>query len=225
MRAAFSRLHVLLFLCAGTASAQQVVRNIRVDVALDVDTQGRVVQATPPDDLMPALRGPLQQAVSHWRFKPMMKNGSAVTARTYGRVNLQMIEESPGKYGLRVVYLSNGPSLMFMRAPKFPAEMIRARTEGTLHMEAVVQPDGSLSDIRMTDATISASSSNSKRAESVFERAARNAMASMQAKPEWVDGKPAATRISLPFAFGLNGPSGGGEASGSAIGSATGTAN
>jgi len=215
-------LHVLLFLCAGTASAQQVVRNIRVDVALDVDTQGRVVQATPPDDLMPALRGPLQQAVSHWRFKPMMKNGSAVTARTYGRVNLQVIEESPGKYGMRTVYLSNGPSLMFMRAPRFPVEMLSARTEGTLQMEAVVQPDGSLSDIRMTGAKISTSSGNSKRAESVFERAARDAMARMQAKPEWIDGKPVVTRINLPFAFGLNGPSAGGEASGSAVGSAIG---
>lgn len=40
----------------------------------------------------------------------------------------------------------------------------------------------------------------------------------MQAKPEWIGGKPVATAIVLPVSFGLNGTSGEGGASGRAVG-------
>ena len=212
--------------CISTAVAQQVVRSYRADVALDIDTQGQVTHATPPDDLPPMFGAPIKEAALRWRFKPVTKSGVAVTARTYARIKLEVLQQAPGKYGVRVVCLSNGPSLIFMRAAKFPADMVRTRTEGKVQVEAIAQPDGSVTDVKVTDSSISGERvGTAKHSADVFERSARTAMQYMRAKPEWIDGKPVATRIKLPIAFNLNSSSGGGEASGTAVGSASGVGN
>jgi len=225
MRTVFAGLF-MLSCCMGTAMAQQVVRSYRADVALDIDTQGQVAHATLPDDLAPMFDAPIQEAVSRWRFKPVMKDGIAVTARTYARIKLDVLQQAQDKFGVRVICLSNGPSLTFMQAPKFPADMMRTRTEGTVQMEAIVQPDGSVTDIRATDAKISGGRiGGPEHSKDAFRRAALAAMQHMQAKPEWIDGKPIATAISLPLAFGLNSAASGSGASGSAVGSASGTGN
>lgn len=225
MRAAFAWLFVV-WCCVGTVAAQQVVRSYRVDVALDIDTQGRVAHATLPDDLAPVFGAPIQGAVLHWSFKPVMKNGVAVTARTYARIKLEVFQQTKDKYGVRVVCLSNGPSLTFTKAPEFPADMVRTRTEGTVQIEAIVQPDGSVTDVHVTSSSISGERIGSPGYSArIFERAALAAMEHMRARPEWVDGKPVATHISLPIAYGLNSPSSGDEASGSAVGSVSGAAN
>lgn len=225
MRLAFVCLFVFVC-CVGTAEAQQSARSYRVDIALDVDTQGRVAQATPSDDLPQPLAVPVQGVVSQWRFQPRLQNGVAVTARTYARVMVELVPQGSDKYGLRLKYLSNGPSLKFTRPLAYPPAMMRARAEGTVTMAAVVQPDGSLTDIRLTDSKVTAhSATSSKHAAEVFAHVMQDAMQQMQAKPEWIDGKPVASAITLPITFSLmSGPSAG-NASGSAVGAASGTSN
>lgn len=212
--------------CTNAAWAQQAERSYRTDIALEVDAQGRVTQATPSDDLPQPLVAPVQGVVSQWRFQPRLQNGVAVTTRTYARVMVELVPQGSGKYGLRLKYLSNGPSLKFTRAMVYPPAMMRARNEGTVTMAAVVQPDGSLTDIHLTDSKLTVRAAmSSKHAAEVFAHTVQEAMQQMQAKPEWIDGKPVASAITLPITFNLvSGPSAG-AASGSAVGAASGTSN
>lgn len=219
MRMAIASL-LLLLIGIGATTAQQVVRSYRADVALDIDTQGHVAKATPPDDLPAALAPSVQQVASHWQFNPVVRDGVAVTARTYGRIKLEVLQQEPGKYGVRVVLLSNGPSLIFAKPLKYPASMMRARTEASMRIDAIVRPDGSVTDVRVSDNKVSGELIGSAgHAREVFERAARKAMEGLQAKPEWIDGKPVATSLSMPLSYHLMGaPGDGSAATGSAVG-------
>lgn len=213
---------LLFLLCIDAVAAQQVVRSYRADVALDIDTQGHVARATPPDDLPAMFAGSIQQAVAHWQFKPVMKDGVAVTARTYERIKFEILQQGPDKYGVRAVPLSNGPSLAFTKALKYPADMMRARTEASMRIEATAQPDGSVTNVRVSDIKVSGKLAGGPgHSMAVFERAAREAMQALQAKPEWIDGRPVATTFSMPFSYGLMAITGdGGSATGSAVGAA-----
>ena len=202
------------------ACAQLAERSFRYDLALDIDTQGHVQHVTLPDGVPPPFVAPLEKAANGWTFKAPVRDGAPVTARTYARVRLVLVPQDNEHYGMRIDVLSNGPSLRFTRNPVFPPEMMRARAEGTVIMSATVQPDGSVTDIELKKAELSQHDVvNTPRAARLFAEAARKAMQTMQARPEWVGGKPVATSIELPVSFGLNGTTGGdGGASGSAVG-------
>lgn len=223
MRFAFVCLLVLAC-CMDAAHAGQAVRSYRADIALEVDTQGHVIKATPSDELPQSLVAPVQEIVARWRFQPVQRNGAAVTARTYARVMVELVPQGTDNYGLQVKYLSNGPSLIFTSMPAYPAPMMRGRAEGTVYMQAVVQPDGSVTDIRLQDfKSTGGTVGTTRHTAEVFARAAQGAMEKMQAKPEWVDGKPVATTFILPITFSLNGGSSMGVATGSAAGAASST--
>jgi TonB family protein len=204
----------------GMACAQPATRSFRYDLALDVDAQGHVVRVTLPDGVPAPFVSSLKEAANRWSFKAPIRDGVPVTARTYARVRLVLVPKDKDHYGMRIDFLSNGPSLAFTRNPGYPSEMMRDRTEGTVTMAAVVQPDGRVTDIRLLDARLSQHNvTRTKHATAVFARAAEEAMQSMTAKPEWVDGKPVATAIVLPVSFSLNGTSdGSASASGSVVG-------
>ena len=215
-----------LMCCAGTAAAQQAARNYRADIALNIDAQGRVTQATPSKDLPSALVAPVQGAVAHWRFQPPQRNGVAMTARTYARVTVELVPKGGDEYGVRVNYLSHGPSLTLTRLPVYPPAMLRLRGEGTVYMEALVRPDGSVADIRLKDSKISASTVGpSQHAAKVFARVAQDAMERMQAKPEWIDGEPVASAITLPITFLMGGGPSTEAATGSVVGAVSGIAD
>jgi len=211
---------LLLMGCIGTAVAQPAERSFRYDLALDIDVQGHVSHVALPDSVPTPFVVPLQEAARRWTFKAPVRNGVPVTARTYGRVQLLLVQQDKDHYGMKIDCLSNGPSLTFTHNPGYPPEMVRDRVEGTVTMSAVVQPDGRVTDIQLKDAKLSQHGVvRTHHAAEVFARVLRESMRTMLAKPEWVDGKPVATAIVLPMSFGLNGSSDGvANASGSALG-------
>lgn len=223
MRFAFVCLLVLAC-CMDAAHAWPAVRSYRADIALEMDTQGHVIKATPSDELPQSLVAPVQEIVARWCFQPVQRNGAAVTARTYARVMVELVPQGTDNYGLLVKYLSNGPSLTLTSMPAYPASMVRGGVEGTVYMQAVVQPDGSVTDIRLQDFKITGRTvGTTQHTAEVFARAVQGAMEKIQAKPEWVDGKPVATTFTLPFTFSLNGGSSMGVATGSVAGAASST--
>jgi TonB family protein len=208
---------LLLLGSVGVACAQPVARSFRYDLALDVDTHGHVAHVTLPDGVPTPFVAPLEEAASHWSFKAPLRDGVPMSARTYARIKLLLVPQSGDHFGIQIEFLSNGPSLQFTRNPLYPPEMMRARAEGTVDMSAIVQPDGSVTDIQLKHAELSQHDVvRTQHATEVFARAARETMQAMQARPEWIDGKPVATAIVLPVSFSLNGTS---EADGSASGS------
>lgn len=184
MKTGLARTAVAGVLCAllgaGVVHAedQQVAREYTANVALDVDGKGQVTGVALPAEVPAMLTGPAQEAMKQWRFKPPVRDGHAVTARTYARTSLQ--------------------AKLFIPPPRYPMEELRHRSEGSLIMEAIVHPDGTLTDIRMvkhhfSDVHFSA-----------FQQSVMTALAHCPATPELVNGKPVATRIRIPFTFKLN---------------------
>jgi TonB family protein len=182
------------------ATDQQVVREYLAKVALDIDAAGQVATVGLSADVPPMLAGPAREAIRHWRFKPPVREGHAVTARTYARVTLQLVRQPGGNYGLRATYGSNGPKLTYTQAPGYPADEIRRRNEGYLKVDAVVRPDGTLADIRVASSHFALNSRTQD-----FQRVAIETMKHCHAMPELVDGKPVATRIEVPMTFSLGG--------------------
>lgn len=211
---------LLLMVGFGAAIAQPAERSFRYDLMLDIDVQGHVSRVVLPDGMLAPFAVPLQEAARAWTFKAPVRNGVPVTSRTYARVKLQLIQRDKDHFGMKIDRLSNGPSLTFAHYPKYPPEMMRDRAEGTITMSAVVQSDGRVTDIQLKDAKLSQHVVvRTRHATEAFAQALREAMQTMLAKPEWVDGKPVATAIVLPMSFSLNGSSGGvANASGSAVG-------
>jgi TonB family protein len=155
-----------------------------------------------PEGVPAPLVAPLEQAAAKWSFEPPIRHGVPVSARTYARVKLVLVPKDSDHYGVQVDFLSNGPSLQFTRNPVYPMEMIRDRAEGTVRMSLIVQPDGRVTDIQLKDANmIETHVVRAQRATSVFASAAHDAIQSMQAKPELVNGKPVATTVVLPVGF------------------------
>lgn len=175
----------------------QVAREYRTEVALDIDAQGQVAAVQLPADVPAVLTGPAREAIGHWRFKPPVRDGHPATARTWARITLQLLQQPDGNYGLRAVYRSNGPKLTFTRQPEYPRNELRRRGQGRLVMEAIVHPDGTLTDIHM------ASHRFNHPDPAAFRQSAEAVMQYIQAQPELVDGKPVATRIQVPFVYAL----------------------
>ena len=111
--------------------------------------------------------------------------------RTYAWIDLDLIKRPDGNYGVEVSYVKNGPALA-LQAPRWP--MVQG--DGRLTMEAVVQPDGSLTDIKLV-----ASEFSSPIARKQFGLAVETALRHSHALPELVDGKPIATRMQIPVSF------------------------
>lgn len=173
------------------AADGRVVQTYHLQAGLDVDTAGQVARVELPAEIPAVLSAPAQEAIKRWRFKPPMRHGRAVTARTYAWIDLVLVKRPDSSYGVVVRYIKNGPALA-LRPPRWPMEQV----DGRLTMAAVVQPDGSLTDIRLV-----ASEFSSPRARKQCALAVEEAIRHSRALPERVDGKPVATRVQIPVTF------------------------
>lgn len=66
-----------LFLTLGSANvagAQLAERSFRFDLALDIDTRGRVVHVTLPDGVPAPFVASLEKAASGWAFKAPLRD-------------------------------------------------------------------------------------------------------------------------------------------------------
>lgn len=174
-----------------------VAREYRAQAAVDIGADGNVTAIDLPAEVPAMLAGPAREAIARWRFKPPVRDGHAVTARTYLRLVLQVVQQADGNYGLRAVYRSNGPKLVLTQGPAYPLDELRQRGQGTIVMEAIVHPDGTLSDIHAASHRINHPDPRA------FIASADAVMRCAHAQPELVDGRPVATRIQVPFVYAL----------------------
>lgn len=179
------------------ATDAQVAREYRATVALDVDTDGKVSAIQLPAEVPAMLVGPAREAIAHWRFKPPVRDGHAVTARTWAKTVLQVVRQPDGNYGLHAVFQSNGPAVA-CPSPLYPVEEARRRTQGSLVMEAVARSNGTLTDITMISHEFKSAHV------SAFERAVETALKQCHVSPELVNGKPVSTRMRFPIVFAVH---------------------
>ncbi len=185
--------------------------DLYVTAAVDIDAQGKIqhleflpFKDSNGKDLQPALRSLAEATLAKWEFVPATVNGQAAPAHTFLHGVFEFREHGRD-YDGRVVYVGNGPRTVESPAPTYPSDMVHARIQAQLSMLAMVQPDGSLTDIQLE----SAETTNHYAAAS-FVRSAKAAMAGWHAEPETVQGHPVKTWVRYPIQYDLressNGP-------------------
>lgn len=174
------------------AHSQEVVRQWNAQAALDVDPAGQVAKVTLLQAFPEAIAKPAREVMAHWRFKPVLKDGRAVDARTYAFVRLEVVKRDGTTFGLKVVYGSNGPRLHPTVSPfPNPGEVL-ATSGGAVLIEAVVQPDGHIGQAKVIE-------SHFANQGHLFAQSAAQAVKQWRADPEYVDGSAIATRIQIPI--------------------------
>ncbi|MDX1443730.1 MAG: energy transducer TonB [Gammaproteobacteria bacterium] len=88
---------------------------------------------------------------------------------------------------------SSGLAVLHRVEPQYPAHAMRKGIEGEVEVEFTVQPDGSVTDIRIISAS----------PRGVFEQAVRRAVARWGFQPRQADGRAAATRVRQVLLFRL----------------------
>ena len=139
---------MLLLACSLTAQAAEK-REQTYKVGADVDANGRIT-ATQVDSTVPAsIAAVLASAVKQWQFRPATLNGRPVPAHTFISAKLQALPNTSGQYNLRISFMGNGPKINMAAQPQYPRDAIRAHESAFTILDATVQPDGSLTDMKV----------------------------------------------------------------------------
>lgn len=175
-----------------------------VRAAVDIDAQGKIVhlnllRAQHEEPELPAQMLSLARStIANWEFTPATVNGKPAPAHTFVDGTFEFKEQGRN-YQARVRYVSHGPRLDRIVAPRYPKEMIEAHSQADLMMLVLVHPDGSLSDIHLEWAT-----STQKRPVIAFTQSATLAISQWRAQPESVDGHAVSSWVRIPINYYLD---------------------
>lgn len=198
----------MAMICAGLLALACVlparaadVREQTYSVGADVDAQGHVVATQFEDGVPASVTKPLTAAVQQWHFVPVKVDGQAVPAHTFISVKLHATPNTQGNYNLRISYAGNGPRLDRQSVkPFYPVDAIRARQSAFVLLDVTVQPDGSL-----TDAKVTSQFENWPLLPS-FKQSVLALAEQWRAVPEQVNGHAVATHMRVPISFMLDPP-------------------
>lgn len=189
-----------------------------VVLQLDVNAQGHVTAVTPMPGrqvrmhtrggmvvvrkasmpLTGELAGAARKVAMQWTFQPRKVNGKPVSGRTWARARLQIVKQTPSTYGVRLRYQDNGPYIYSTVAPRYPRRMITRHRYAGMVLEAVIEPDGSLGDLRVVSVH-----GNARGSSSAFRKAALDSMRHWRGHPEQIDGRDVPTHLRIPMFFML----------------------
>ncbi|KZC17831.1 energy transducer TonB [Rhodanobacter sp. FW510-R12] len=195
-------LGVVILLLAGSLTAQAAEERAQIyEIGADVDARGHITAVQVDPDVPASIAALLATSIKQWQFTPATINGQPVPAHTFIRTRLQASPNASGQYDLRISYMGNGPRLDNRAPPIYPTDAIRRRLAAFVILDATVQPDGHLTDMRVSNKFADWPSLPS------FKLAVLAAAKQWHAIPEQVDGRPVTTRLRIPFVFTVQGQS------------------
>ncbi len=128
--------------------------NVEGQVELDaqIAKDGTVADVQVVKSLSPELDQAAEAAARMWRFEPGTKDGVPVPVSV--RLVMEFKLPPPTARGSRVYALGPGlvaPVLVSKMEPKYTAEALRAKIQGTVRVEAIVGTDGTVGDVRVVE--------------------------------------------------------------------------
>lgn len=198
MKRALLCVAILLLACSLTAQAAEKREQI-YEIGADVDARGHISAAQVDPDVPASIAAVLATSIKQWQFTPATINGQPVPAHTFVRTRLQALPNTSGQYDLRISYMGNGPRLDNRVPPLYPADAIRRRQAAFVILDATVQPNGHLTDMKVSNRFADWPVLPS------FKVAVLTAAKQWHAIPEQVDGQPVATQLRIPFTFTISG--------------------
>jgi TonB family protein len=118
-------------------------------------SEGRVVRP-----LFPSLDQAALRTLSAWKFKPGTRDGKPVPVRVEIEMTFSLRDSSDQPRGPRVdsaeVFHASSkeattPRLLTEVKPQYTAQAMRDRAQGTIRMDCVVLPDGTVGDVRINE--------------------------------------------------------------------------
>lgn len=178
-----------------------------VEVEAVVLKDGRVGEARVTRSLDRGIDAAALQAVRRWQFRPATVDGQPVAMRVPVEVEFRLpaggetavpsaLLDSPPVLA-QPVYASNvsaAPVLASQVPPSYTADAIRARIQGQVQLEAVVLPDGTVGEVRVTRSLDDRFGLDEKAVEAVRQ---------WRFAPGRVDGQPAAVAVTVSLDFRL----------------------
>jgi TonB family protein len=137
-----------------TSEAMRAKIQGNVDVEIVVLTDGSVGDARVTKSLDPGLDEAAVAAAQQWRFQPATKDGQPVEYTA--TVSLEFrIHNGPPIPAKVEPYSPDTPDLVAPTVtkrvdPKYTSDAMRAKIQGTVELEVVVQADGTIGEIRVT---------------------------------------------------------------------------
>ncbi len=117
--------------------------------------EGRVTRS-----LFPSLDDAALRTLSEWTFKPGTKDGKPVSVRVEVEMTFSLRDGPEPARGPRVdspeVFKASKkeatiPRILTEVKPQYTAEAMRARVQGTIRMDCVILPDGTVGDVRVNE--------------------------------------------------------------------------
>ena len=133
---------------------------VKLDCVVRAD--GTVTDIRIVEPLHPQLDEASTRALEQWRFKPGTKNGEPVPVRVEIEMTFTLRSEPPAAAPVRGPLLDSPevfrpgqnvttPAVVREVKPFYLPEVIRARVQGSVKLEAVVLSDGTVGDIRVME--------------------------------------------------------------------------
>lgn len=185
----------LLFGCSAAATAAD--RSHEFTVGANVDGAGSIVQIQHGPEMPASIVAVLQEALPHWRFVPVLRDGKPAVVHTFIRTRVEAIPAANGKFRVRVDYVGAGPMLLpGTPGPSYPIEAMRSHQDGLVLVSYDLVPDGGR-------VTVDAKRVGAKRNDPLT-NAVRDWVARTRETPETVNGQPVAAHevTYVRFTFG-----------------------
>jgi hypothetical protein len=135
---------IALLFGSQSASAAATTSSSLFTVGASVDGQGAITQIQNGPEMPASIVAVLQEALPHWRFQPVMRDGKPAVVHTFISTRVLAAPTKDGKFRVRVDYIGAGPmDAPGSSHPTYPAAAIRARESGLILVSYDLRPDGS----------------------------------------------------------------------------------
>jgi TonB family protein len=134
-------------------------------------------------------------ALKQWTFKPGTKDGTPVAVQVKIEMSFTLKDRGPRLGSPEVYTLDAGvsvPKPIKEVKPPYTAEAKRAGIQGTVEMDCVVLPDGTVGDVRVT-----------KKLDPGLDDEAVKTLRQWRFEPGQKDGKPVPVQVSVEMSFTL----------------------
>jgi TonB family protein len=162
-----------------------------VEVSAVVLTDGTVGEVRVRKSLDPDLDQEAIKAAKQWQFKPGTKDGEPVNVQITIELSFTL-RNGPPPPVYRVGDGVSAPVVTRRVEPQYTDEARRARISGSVGLEAVVETDGSVSDVRVT-----------KSLDEGLDRESIKALRQWQFKPGQKDGAAVRVRVEIEMTFNV----------------------
>lgn len=130
--------------CESTSAAAAKASSNEFTVGASIDGQGSITQIQNGPEMPASIVAVLQEALPHWRFVPVMRNGKPAVVHTFINTRVLATPTTNGKFQVRVDYIGAGPmSVPGTPTPIYPADAVRSLQSGLVLISYDVLPDGS----------------------------------------------------------------------------------